>query len=76
MLERVFDRNGRDSKCNLVKHVIKKCHKYPKIEDFNIIGKDYRNDTFRRKFAESLLIKEIRPTIKTHEKSVSLNLSN
>ena len=76
LLERVFHHNGRDSKSNLVKHVIKKCHRYPKIENFNIIGKDYRNDTFKRKFAESLLIKEIRPTIKTHEKSVSLKLSN
>ena len=37
--ERAVDHNGRDSKSDLIKHAIKKCHKYPKIEDFNIIGK-------------------------------------
>ena len=34
--ERALDHNGRDSKSDLIKHAIKK---YPKIEDFNIIGK-------------------------------------
>ena len=37
--ERVLDHNGRDAKSHLVKHVIEKCRKYPKIEDFNVIGK-------------------------------------
>ena len=37
--ERVLDHNGRDTKSHIVKHVIRKNHKYPKIEDFNIIGK-------------------------------------
>lgn len=36
--ERVLDQNGRDTKSHIVKHVIEKSHKYPKIEDFNIIG--------------------------------------
>ena len=42
-----------------LKHVIKKTHIRPKIEDFNIIGKSYRNNTFKRKYAESLLIKDM-----------------
>ena len=37
--ERVLDHNGRDAKSHLVKHVIEKCRKYPKIEDFNVTGK-------------------------------------
>ena len=37
--ERVLDHNGRDAKSHLVKHAIEKCCKYPKIEDFNVIGK-------------------------------------
>ena len=74
--ERVLDHNGRDAKYHLVKHAIKKCHKYSKIEDFNIIGKSYRNNTFKRKVAESLLIKYIRPTLNTHEKSVREILFN
>ena len=37
--ERALDHNGKDSKSHLIKHAIKKCHKYPKIEDFIIIVK-------------------------------------
>ena len=62
MSERVLDHNGRDAKSHLLKHAIEKCHKYPKIEDFNVI--------------ESLLIKDIRPTLNTHEKSVPPKLFN
>ena len=36
--ERVLDHNGKDAIFYLVKHAIEKCHKYPKIEDFNVIG--------------------------------------
>ena len=72
--ERVPDHNGKDAQSHLVKHVIKKCHKYPKIEDFNVPGKGYRNNTFKRKVAEYLLIKDVRPILNTHEKSVPLKL--
>ena len=68
--ERVLDHNGRDG--HLVKHAVDKCHKYPKIEDFNIIG----SNTFKREVAESLLIKDIRPILNTPEKPVPLNLFN
>ena len=37
--ERVLEHNGRDAKSHLVKHAIEKYGKYPKIEDFNVIGK-------------------------------------
>ena len=72
--ERVLCRNGKDAKFNLVKHAIKKCHKYSKMEDFNIIVKDYRNNTFKWKFAKSFLIKGIRPTLNTDKKFVPLKL--
>ena len=76
LLERVLDHNGRDAKSHLVKQAIEKCHKYHKIADFNLIGKGYRNNSFKQKVAESLLIKDIRPTLNTHEKSVPLKLYN
>ena len=41
-----------------------------------IIGKGYRNNTFNTKVAESLLIKNVRTTLSTHAKSVSLKLLN
>ena len=74
--ERVLKYNGGDAKSHVVQPTIGKCHKYPKIADFNVIGKVYRNNTFKRKAAESLLIKDIRPTSNTHEKSVPLKLFN
>ena len=48
-------------------NLIEKCHKYPKIEDFNIIGKIYGNNTFKLKVAKSLSIKDITPTLNTQE---------
>ena len=76
LLKRVLDHNGRDAQSHLVMHTIEKCHKYPKIEDFNVIGKGYRNNTFKRKVAESLLIKVVRPTLNTHDKSAPLKSFN
>ena len=73
---RVLDHNVRDTKSHLVKHAIEKCHKYPKIEDFNVIGKGHRNNTFKWKVAETFLIKDLRPTLNTHKKSVPLKLFN
>ena len=74
--ERVLDNNGRDTKSHLVKQAIEKCHKYPKIVDFNIIAKGHRNNTFKQKIAVSLLIKEVRPTLNIHKQSVPLTLFN
>ena len=64
---RVLEHNDGDTKSHLVNHAIEKCHKYPKIEDFNIIDKSFRNNTFKRKVAESLLIKDVRTTLITRE---------
>ena len=55
---------------------IEKIQKYPKIEDFNIIGKSYKKNTFKRKVYESFIMKYIRLTWNTHEKSVPLKLFN
>ena len=46
------------------------------VEDFNIIGKSYKNSTFKQKVAKSLLIKDVKPTFNTHKKSVPLMLFN
>ena len=66
--ERVLDHNGRDAKSHLVKHAIEKCHKYPKI--------GYKNNTLKRRFTGSLFIKDVRPFLNTHGKSVQLKLFN
>ena len=66
--ERVPGHNGRDAKSHLVKHAIEKCHEYPKI--------GYKNNTLKRRFTESLFIKDVRPFLNTHEKFVQLKLFN
>ena len=66
--ERVPGHNGRDAKSHLIKHAIEKCHKYPKI--------GYKNNTLKRRFTESLFIKDVRPFLNTHEKFVQLKLFN
>ena len=45
-------------------------------EDFNIIANNFNNNHWKRKIAESLLIKGKRPTLKTENKSVPLKLFN
>ena len=66
--ERVLDHNGRDAKSHLVKHAIEKCHKYPKI--------GYKNNTLKRRVTGSLFIKDVKPFLNTHAKSVQLKLFN
>ena len=44
--------------------------------DFRIIGKGYRNNTSRRKIAEALFVKKMKPSLNIHEKSVKLELFN
>ena len=74
--ERVLHNNGRDDKSHLVTYAIENCHKYPKTEDFNVISKGYRNNTFKLIVAKFLLITDVRPTIDTHKKSAPLKLFN
>ena len=73
--KRVLEHNGRYAKSHPVKHTIEKSSKYPKIEDFDITDKSYRNSTYKGKVTKYLSI-YIRPTLNTHEKSVPLKLFN
>ena len=55
--ERVIDHSGRDKNSHVIKHCNEKEHKLPSLEDFMILGANYKNK-FRRKISESLYIKE------------------
>ena len=57
LYERVIDHNGRDKKSHVLKHCIENDHKLPSIEDFTILGTNYRKNKFRRRISESLFIK-------------------
>ena len=43
------------------------------LNDFKILGKGFGNNIVKRKIAETLSIKQYRPTLKTQENSVYLN---
>ena len=70
--ERMKDHNGRDRNFHLFRHSVESRHDPVLKNDFRIIGKGYRNNTRRRKIAEALFIKKMRPSLDIQEKSVKL----
>ena len=74
--KRIKDHNGRDLKSHILRHSVESGHANVSYEDFKIIAKNFNNNHWKRKIAESLLIKEKRPTLNTHDRSVPLKLFN
>ena len=73
--ERMKDHNGQDCNSHLFKHSVESRHDPVLKNDFRIIRKGYRNNTSRRKIAEVLFIKKMKP-LNIQEKSVKLELFN
>ena len=76
VIERVKDHNGRDHHSHLVKHVVEANHIPVTTNNFTILNSGYRNNKRKRKIAEALMIKELRPSLNIQEKSVQLHLFN
>ena len=74
--ERIIDHAGRDSNSYVYKHCIETGHRSPDISDFKIIGINFCKNVFKRKIAEALLIKQLKPTLNKQEKSIELKLFN
>ena len=74
--ERIKDHNGRDHTSQVWNHSIEKSHKNVNTIDFKIIDKNFHNNKRKRKIAEALWIKDLRPTLSTQEKSIQLKLFN
>ena len=74
--ERIIDHTGRDLKSYVYKHCIETGHRSPDINDFKIIGSNFRKNVFKRKIAEALLIKQLKPTLNKQEKSIELKRFN
>ena len=72
--ERIKDHNGRDLKSHSLRHSVESGHANVSYQDFKIIAKNSNNNSWKRKTTESLLIKEKRPTLDIHDKSVPLKL--
>ena len=65
IFERVKDHYGRD---------LEKNHQLVSEKDFKIIGNGFRGNNKKRKVAEALLIREIKPTLNIQDQSVPLQL--
>ena len=74
--ERVLDYNGKDISSHLYKHSIQTGHQTSKISDYQITGNRYGNNWNKRKIAEVLLIKELKPALNKQDKSIALKLRN
>ena len=75
IFERVKDHNGRDIKSHLLKHALGNNHQHVSEKDFKIIGNCFQGNNKKRKVADALLIREIKPTLNIHDQSVPLQLS-
>ena len=76
IVERIKDPNGRDHKSHILKHSLETGQERVKSSDFSIIYKNFNGNNRKWKVAESLLIKQLRPTLNIHDKSVLLKLFN
>ena len=74
--ERIIDHAGRDSNSYVYKNCIETGHRSPDVSDCKIIGSNFRKNVFKRKIAEALLIKQLKPTLNKQEKSIELKLFN
>ena len=61
--EKIIDRAVRDSNSYVYKHCIETGHRSSDINDLKIIGSNFRKNVFKRKIAEALLIKQLKPTL-------------
>ena len=76
VIERIKDHSSRDHASHMVKHNIETSHTDVNTANFKIIDMNFSNNKKRQKIAESLWIKDLRPTLDVQEKSVPLKLFN
>ena len=76
ILDRVKDHTGKDVHSDLFKHAVESGHEILAVTNYSIIGKWYRNNIRKRKIAEALLIKDIKPTLNRQDESIALKLFN
>lgn len=58
VIRRVKDHNRRDKSSHMFRHSIEKNHTEGMVNDFKMIGRNYRNNVRKRKVTEALLIKQ------------------
>ena len=76
IVERIKDHSSRDHASHMVTHNIENSHADVNTANFKIIDISFSNNKRKQKIAESLWIKDLRPTLNIQEKSVPLKLFN
>ena len=72
--ERVIDHNGRDKKSHPYKHSQESNQPCVALSDFKVIGSNFQNQKFKRKTAESVLIRKKQSSLNMQEMSIPLKL--
>ena len=70
--ERIKDHNGRDHTAQVCNCSIEKSRKNVNTIDLKIIDKNFHNNKRKRKIAEALWIKVLRPTLNTQRNLFNL----
>ena len=73
--ERIIDNNKRDKNSHILKHFRKEGHTHIWDKDFKVLGNNYFS-VFKRKISETLLIKQLKPSLNVKEQSIRLHLHN
>ena len=76
IIERIKDHSDRGGASYMVKHNIETSHTDVNTAHFKIIDINFSNNKRKRKIAEYLWIKDLRPTLNVQEKSIPLKLFN
>ena len=76
IIERIKDHSGRDHASHMVKHNIETSHTDVNTANLKINDMNFSNNKRKRKIAESLWIKDLRPTLIVQEKSIPPKLFN
>ena len=74
--ERVLDHTGKDINSHFYKHSIGTGHQTLEINGYRTIRNEYENNPKKRKIAEALLNKELKPTLNKQDKLIPLKLFN
>ena len=76
VLEQVKDHDGRDTSSHIFKHCVAADRQFVSCNDLRTVGRNYCNNKRKRKIAEALLIKNLKPLLNVQEESVALKLFN
>ena len=74
--KRIINHNCRDQKSHIFQHSCGKWHLNFHTNSFKIIGNGFNKNSFKRKFSEALLIKQIKASLNVQEKPTELKLFN